>query len=355
MTEYYDWKEMTDKHPADMYMVVSARGVGKTYGLIKLLIDKLIKEDKINEGPKILYLRRNKNQIQEAYKGFWDAFKTNNEWPGLELTNKGNIEYINKNPVVEMQSLTDDMKLKGNGHSTIEYVIFDEFIPGGGGDRYKKNETKLFQSILSSYGRDRELKYFLLANSLSYESIYFDEFGLRPKKGQRFNSITYADDVTGTTFKILIDHPLPGDIEITKHNKSKLSVLFSNTSYGNMAINNEAPDAGDFNIRKRDPRQSFVANIKVNYNTIISVWLMSLNNEYYAYFDLPEKNKKVIALTSDLVDENSTEVLTGSRTRLSEYLQINLMRAKDNEHLAYRNISTRINAFELMREFSIIR
>lgn len=356
MSQYYDWENVMLKHQANMYMVVSGRGVGKTYGLLKKLINQLIENNELDDkGAKILYLRRNKNQIQEAENGFWDAFIKNKEWPNLELKRKGNLQLMNGKPVVELQSLADDMKLKGNGHSTIKYIIFDEFIPGGGGDHYKKNEVQMFQSILSSYTRDRtDVTYFLLGNSLQYTSPYFDEFGVEPVKGQRFNSRTIEDPDTHVKFKILVDHPLPGDIEITSKNNTPLSVLFSNTSYGKIAIGNEAPDSGEFQIAKRDPRQAFITNVKMSGDFCLSVWVTELHGITYLYFDDYENGKETIALTTNELGESVTKVLLGSRTALTESLQINMMRAKDSGSISYRSVKIRIKAIELMRSLSIM-
>lgn len=356
MSKYYDWDYTFNKHPADMYMVVSARGIGKTYGLIKYLVNELIENDDLTEnGARILYLRRNKIQAEEYAPNFWQDFKENEEWPDLDLKVKGDIAYIDNLPTVEIKSITDDMKVKGSGHSTVKYIIYDEFIPGGGSDRYKKNEEIAFQSILSTYIRDRDTKVYMLANSLSYESIYYDEFHVRPVEGQRFNSITFKDDETNVSYKIVIDHPLPSDVEITSKNSTKMSVLFSNTSYGAMALGNEAPDSEDYSIETRDPRQKLIANVKVSNEVIISVWAYSLYGKTNLYFDNREPNTETIALTSDLMSEGITKTLLGARTKLGERMIMAMLSAKNYDTIKYRSVSVRIRAIELMRNLSVMQ
>ena len=356
MSKYYDWDYTFEKHPADMYMVVSARGIGKTYGLLKNLINKIIENDDLTEnGARILYLRRNKIQATEQAPIFWQDFQENQEWPDLELTVKGDVASIDGLPAVEIKSITDDMKLKGSGHATIKYIIYDEFIPGGGSDRYKKNEEIAFQSILSTYIRDRETKVYMLANSLSYESIYYDEFHVRPVPGQRYNSITFTDDETDVSYKIVVDHPLPSDVEITAKVSTKMGVLFKNTSYGAMALGNEAPDSEDYSIESRDPRQKLLANVKMSNEVVISVWAYVMFGKTHLYFDTEEKNAETVALTSDLMGEGITKTLLGARTVLGERMIMAMLSAKNNDTIRYRSISVRIRAIELMRNLSVMQ
>ena len=81
---YYDYHKILS-YNALLNILIGERGVGKTYGATKLVINKFLKK-----GEEFAYIRRYKPELQKAVPHFFESVNSNNEFPEHHLYTKNN-------------------------------------------------------------------------------------------------------------------------------------------------------------------------------------------------------------------------------------------------------------------------
>ena len=168
---YIDVDRLMAEDKSVFKFIVGARGIGKTFGILKWLADNYRKT-----GERFIYLRR--TQIQT------DMVKTAELNPFKSLCNELGKNYdfifsnINKNvtgiypvvydtekdefvadsaPIGFMAALSTIANIRGFSGDDIHYIFYDEFI----GERHEKiirSEGTAFLNAIETIGRNRELK-----------------------------------------------------------------------------------------------------------------------------------------------------------------------------------------------------
>lgn len=161
---------------ASFISIVGARGVGKTYGCFKKLVD---------EGKKFIYLRRLKSQLDQCGKPEGNPFKKINDDTGHEIKpfpSGGIISFREGDKTGELVSvgvaLSVVANVRGIDFSDFDYIVFDEFIASIG-ERPIKNEFSAFLNFYETVNRNRELsgknavKCLMLGNANTLINPYF--------------------------------------------------------------------------------------------------------------------------------------------------------------------------------------
>lgn len=161
---------------ASFISVVGARGVGKTYGVMR----KLIEEQK-----KFIYLRRLKSQLDQCGKLEGNPFKKLNEDMDRNIkpySSGGIITFRdgdkNSNIISVGVALSVVANIRGIDFSDIDYIVFDEFISSDG-ERPIRNEFSAFLNFYETVNRNRELegkkpvKCIMLGNANTLINPYF--------------------------------------------------------------------------------------------------------------------------------------------------------------------------------------
>lgn len=186
---YYNLKkDYFDRVSQDyiLNMIVSGRGLGKTYTIKEHFIDEFI-----DNGHRFAYVRRYKNECKESVQAFLSDMPLS-RWheQGFEVKIQNNKVLVNNEVAGYIYALSQALSLKGkaikeNDGLRIYNVCFDEFLlmKGqryiNGGDGY--DEVPLLLELVSTLCRDSDFKLFMLANMAdSLFSGYFRFFGLRP-------------------------------------------------------------------------------------------------------------------------------------------------------------------------------
>ena len=181
MSKLYDsigwvnWKYILDQGAA-FSMVVGARGTGKTYGLMKSLIDR--KEP-------FIYLRRLKTQIDNCGKVTGNPFKRlnlDNGWNIMPYSVGGNIEFRKDDRQGELVAvgvaLSTVATIRGIDFSEFNYIVFDEAVAMIG-EKPIKNEFDAFLNFYETVNRNREIigekpvQAILLGNANKLSNPYF--------------------------------------------------------------------------------------------------------------------------------------------------------------------------------------
>lgn len=168
---YIDVPALMEKDRNPYKFLVGARGIGKTFGILKWLIDTYA-----DTGNKFVYMRRTQVQV--------DMIRTPDLNPFLALEQELGEKYsfilasINKNvtgiyrpvynddkniyepsgaPIGYMLALSTIANIRGMAGGDIVHIFYDEFV----GERHEKpirSEGTAFLQAIETIGRNRELK-----------------------------------------------------------------------------------------------------------------------------------------------------------------------------------------------------
>ena len=132
-------------------MVVGARGVGKTYGLMKYCLE---------QGRKFIYLRRLKSQLDQCANNAGNPFKKLNTDLSRNIKPKGTqggVLFDENGEVVALGvALSTVANVRGFDYSDYDMIIFDEAVASDG-ERPIPHEFNAFLNFYETVNRNREL------------------------------------------------------------------------------------------------------------------------------------------------------------------------------------------------------
>lgn len=256
--------KMSEKHNAPYIFIIGGRGIGKTYGALKYLLDNEIK---------FMFMRRTQSQLDTIKKDELSPFKKLNADTGRNISFFPISKYnssINNAIQNENGKLIPDgdylgmacalstiSNLRGFDASDIDVLLYDEFIP----ERHEKtlkNESDALFNSLETIGRNRELngyrplKLLALANSNNLSNEIFISLGLVnivDKMQKSGNEIKFLD-----SRNIMLVNIQSSPISGFKL-KSTLANLTAGTSFSDMAYHNNYIGVIHDCIRSEDLRQ----------------------------------------------------------------------------------------------------
>ncbi len=263
-------------------MMVGARGTGKTYGLLRYLLENNIK---------FIYLRRLKTQLEECGDLAGNPFKKINSDTGsliLPYKTKTGIRFcpseINNNkpvpvgdPVALGVSLSTVATIRGGDYSDIDCIVFDEAVAMLG-EKPIKNEFQAFLNFYETVNRNREIegkepvKAFLLGNANKLGNPYFIGWGLMRISLNMINGgqMVYRAEENSRVLILLLHSPIS--------ERKRNTVLYKNASddFMTMALDN-AFRTDATNIKSVPLRE---------YNHVVSVgelgfWIHKSNRQLY--------------------------------------------------------------------------
>ncbi len=189
--KYFDIRELLKAVPdAQYYMVYGERSNGKTYSSLSYAMERFAKS-----GEQFVYVRRLSESIRATYMrllfngmrasgelrkwlnqvGYDDIdFYSGAFWP-LVTSEKGKFERVQP-PIGYTMSINTWETAKGGSIPGATTIIFDEFLTR---KYYLPNEPVLFENLVSSIVRENaNAKIIMLANTVSWDSPYFAEWGI---------------------------------------------------------------------------------------------------------------------------------------------------------------------------------
>lgn len=187
---YYDWTK-TLSYDAEVTMVITARGRGKTYG-----IRKQATRDAIKNGVTFVEVCRYKSELPGVISGYFDRLSSNGEFGDAELKTDGPAAYYKDGDewrlIGYFVALSDQQQLKKHTFNRVRRIIFDEVILDVN-DRYHRylpHEFDAFANLIDTITRQRPgeetmARVYLLGNSVDLVNPYFQGLGIRqmPKYG----------------------------------------------------------------------------------------------------------------------------------------------------------------------------
>lgn len=193
--KWYDIREYRNRWKT-FNIIISARGVGKTYSALLHLLEESAK------GHEILYLRNTDVQIQSCATDFGNPFKAINRKEGRSIFIKRAKEcgYIYEDLgddnrfIGYAAALSTFENLRGVNLEAVTDIVFDEFIENR---NLKFDQFRSFLSMYETINRNREiegqepLRVFMLSNAQKLYSPILAGFSLIPvveemlRNGQR--------------------------------------------------------------------------------------------------------------------------------------------------------------------------
>ena len=244
---------------ADFIFIVGARGIGKSYGSIKQLIDS---------GTVFMYARRTAAQASTASNpltsditkplrasGKAETFKTDHLTKTIDGLYMASGEEISEKPFAYVTSISTGSNLRGFNGDAIEVILFDEFIAQPE-EKPIREEANAFLNLYETVNRNREIlgrkavKVLCLANSFNLANPMFIKLGLveDAEKMRAKNREVYLDKARG----VAIIQPLGSPISVEKQNTALYKLVGAKSDFAQMAIGNAYLDDFSDNIKSQN-------------------------------------------------------------------------------------------------------
>lgn len=266
---YYNYNRIIS-YNALLNILIGERGVGKTYGASKLVTSDFIKKKR-----QFVYLRRYKTELSKSFKKFFEALKKENEFPEHTLETKGLTFLIDNEVAGYGMTLSTAQQLKSSNFPDVYYIIFDEFLIEDGQGHYLKNEVNSFLGIIETISRTRDVKVFMLANSVSEVNPYFLFFDLtRP----------YNNDIKLFKDGLILLQYMDNEKYRQAKKQTKFGRLVAGTDYEDFAINNKFIDENKNFIEHKSGNAKFSFSF-IYKGITYGVWIDYNNGKMYISHD----------------------------------------------------------------------
>lgn len=216
--KFYSLKTILSKD-AQYNIIFGERSNGKTYSVLKYGLEKFCKtgeqtaivrrwsEDfKGKRGATMYQSLVNNNEIEKLTNGKWtDVYYYSGRWYLCKYNEKDERTVLEK-PISYGFALGSMEHDKSTSYPEITTILFDEFLTR---TMYLPDEFVLFMNVLSTIIRHRKnVKIFMLGNTVNKYCPYFNEMGLRHIKDMNVGDIdiyTYGD----SDLKVAVEYCKP--------------------------------------------------------------------------------------------------------------------------------------------------
>lgn len=307
---YYDWSKV-DSYPCPIKIVISRRGLGKTFGKLKSFVERTIHNGKyfiyvVETGDMIKELGRNNGEkFWSAILDFYSKCDTsrkryfnrllndteivideNNEEeifkPNTKLIN-GTIKACGKTIgyIVDMNSFGE---IKRNNFTKAKYIIVDEFISEKR-DITTLQYPKRISSIVQSIARLNDIQIYLLGNSVRLDDPILMRMKFKLDKYGYY--LKYDEEGLLAILHFVNPEDYPEfDKAYNKSVAGRFAKLMGETNEEENKFVSDVPEdkiLKDYKLRKGGYSISIIKN-----DVIVSI--RELNDKRYACFPFLNKN-----------------------------------------------------------------
>lgn len=295
---YYSYSKVLSYH-AMMNYIIGERGVGKSYGLKKYLINRYKKKKR-----QFIYLRRYDTELKKSLKDneFFKDIEADVMFLDDELVARGDKFYINGEVCGYAIPLSKASIYKSVPFPNVDIIMYDEFLIDNATYHYLPDEPEKLLDFMETVGRLRNIQVFLLGNSISIVNPYFDYFNI---------SLPYNTDIK--TFKeglILINYIRNEPYRKVKR-ESNFGKLIDGTKYSSYAIDNEFLKDNNNFIKKKSPKSKFFFNLILNGHTY-GVWMEYESSNMYISKHYNADNP--VSITFNYQDHSENTIMLKSKS-----------------------------------------
>lgn len=322
---YYDIDKTLSKQRLFNF-VVGPRGVGKTYGFKRRVIQNFLKK-----GEQFVYLRRYDTEMPSSkMRNYFDDIA--DEFPDHEFISHNGLFRIDKEIAGWYFPLTKAIMLKSIPFPNVSLIGFDEFIIATGTHHYLPKEVTSFLECYSTISRDRDITAIFMANAITITNPYFIYFNISLPPGRK---IMLYDEICIE----YVDSPA-----FEEHmRKTRFGKIISGTTYGDYAINNDfLLDSEDF-IRKMDEPCASLCNFLVN-GKQIGFYKGSKTGLFYLS-DKPDQTNRTFSLNIDDHNDKTTFI------KKSNMYVLNMIDSFSVGDVRFTNINVKNICYDVLRGF----
>lgn len=335
MTEnnYYDVNKLLS-YNRFINMVVSERGLGKTYGVTKYVVNRFLKY-----GEQFVYVRRYKTDMGDIDKFFDDMIKYD-EFPNHDFAVNGKRFIIDGHVAGFAIPLSAQASKKSVAYPDVTTILFDEFLTMSSDSRYLPDEPSKLLSLIESIVRRRTNWHaILLANAITVANPYFLYFDIQPNMNKEFTTNPNNPEV-------LIQIPRNKNYR-DERMKSRWGRLVGGTPYGEFAIQNKfAEDTNDF-IEQRSKDSRLICVLEYH-DTAIGFWTDVQAGKIYASETIDPLFKRIVLTTKDHKDNRLLIDNYRKNSRLNY-----ILKAFKKGYLYFENQKVKHKALQVFRKFNI--
>ena len=312
MKKYYNYRKI-DSYNTPIRIVISRRGLGKTFGALLKAVKGFI-----DNGKRFIYVVENDEQAKELSRNKGEKFfgailnylenpvtftdkKLSNAILGksLELSEgdilnqlKGGVILINGVTAGYIVSLNSFARFKRNNFVNVKYIIVDEFIPEIVDVRTLQNPRKIV-SLVQSIARNSDVIIYLLGNSIRLNDSILARLGLHNLKEGEISVI--KDDIgpfIACHFVSNKEYPL----FVKEAEKSVSGRLASILNEDNLDKNTFVDDLNSGEQIPSSPKQSTIFCCLHGEFGSVRVNITKDYEHYYVYPDYGDNIKKRVCL-----------------------------------------------------------
>ncbi|MDE5771627.1 MAG: phage DNA encapsidation protein [Ruminococcus sp.] len=189
MSDYYSYKKIDELH-AKFNLVISRYCTGKTYGMMKKILDVYIET-----GMSSAYVRRLAEDLQPRHINFlfnsirdYIEEKTHGKYNDVfyqsrafyliknEILSDGSTKCISKDSKPFCRTYDINTSTPIIEVYKLRYIMFDEFMSCRG---YLSNECKKFRQLCLNIKNNDDVQIYMLGNSIDKYCPYFKDMGLK--------------------------------------------------------------------------------------------------------------------------------------------------------------------------------
>lgn len=292
---FYDWAR-TFSYNADITMVITARGRGKTYGLRKACVD-----DFLARGYRFVEVVRYKAELSEIMGGYFDKLAMHPDFDGVEFRTEGRKGLCRRtgdkkwDVLCYFVSLSEAQNAKKRTYVNVRRIIFDEaLIEPGTYLRYLPREYQTLTNVVDTVTREVagtarvRPHLYLLSNACDLVNPLFIQWGI-----DRVPPFGYSWHAGHT---VLLHYEDPGDFGAQKATETLAGRMAASTDEGETALQNLFNFGTDDDVHKKPPEARFWLGLVYRRQTF-GVWVDYNEGYYYVTRKIPEGAGTVYSLT----------------------------------------------------------
>lgn len=288
---------------AFLNILIGERGVGKTYGAKKYVINRFLKKNK-----QFVYIRRYETDLIESVGSTSDNKffeQVQKEFPNhtfeIHKTKKIRKLIIDKKVCGYALPLSSADSLKSSTYENVDTIIYDEFmLKEGSTQHYLKNEPEVILDLIETVARLRDVKIFLLGNAISSTAPIMSYFNL---------TLPYNTDIKLFKKGLILVNYIKNEPYREFKKQTNFGKLIEGTRYSKYAIDNEfLTDSKSFIKKKGESKFYFIFTLN---NREYGVW-RDKDDVMYISEDIDPNCPLRFAINID--DHDESTLLLKSRT-----------------------------------------